>query len=89
MPKKTVVGEYQGHKITVENTWFGGAKLFHNNDLVATNNDFFAVKKSVPLMSGKITINGVEHLIQVFGYALITVKLQIKINGKYLAGDRF
>jgi hypothetical protein len=89
MPKKTVVGEYDGNRITVENTWFSGAKLFHNGKLIATNNDLFAIKKNIPLMSAKIFINEVEYLVEVFAYAIITVKLQIKVNGEYVAGERF
>lgn len=89
MPKKTVVGEYKGSRIVVENTWFNGAKLFCNGKLVATNNDWFATKKDVPVMSADIFLDEEKHLVEIFAYAIFTVKIQIKINGKYVAGDKF
>ena len=89
MPKKIVAGEYEGSTITVENTWFGGAKLLHNDKVIASNNNFFAVSKTKPLMSATIELNDVKHVVEVYGYAIITVKLQIKVNGSYIAGDKF
>jgi hypothetical protein len=56
---------------------------------VETNNDAFAIKKNKALMSAKVMINGVERLVEVFPYAILTVKLQIRIDGKKIAGDEF
>jgi len=60
MPKKTIIGEYKGHRFVAENTWFSGAKLFHNNELIATNNDWVAVDKDNALMSANVMIDGSE-----------------------------
>lgn len=89
MPKKVVTGEYEGNTITVENMWLGGAKLLHNDKVIASNSDFFAISKTKPLMSATIDFNDVKHLVEVYAYAIITVKLQIKVNGNYIAGDKF
>jgi len=87
MPKKTIIGEFEGSKFIVENTWLSGAKLFHGSELVATNNDFFALKKNKAIMSAKVMVAGIERLVEVFSYALVTVKLQIKVDGKKIVGD--
>lgn len=89
MPKKTIIGEFEGNKFVLENTWFSGAKLFHGNELVATNNGLFALNKNRALMSAKIMIGDVERLVEVFAYAILTVKLQIRVDGEKIAGDVF
>ena len=89
MPKKTIVGEFEGNRFIVENTWLSGAKLFHGEQLLAASNNMFAVNKSEPIMSATVVINEVERLVEVFAYALLTVKLQIKVDGTRIAGDQF
>jgi hypothetical protein len=89
MPKKTIVGEFGGSRFIVENTWFSGAKLFHGHELIATNNNMIAIKKGQAVMSAKVIIGEVERLVEVFAYAIFTVKLQIRIDGKIIAGDLF
>ena len=89
MPKKTIVGEFEGNKFIVENTWFSGAKLFHGSELIATNNDVFAIKKDKALMSAKVIINEVERVVEVFAFAILTVKLHIKVDGEIIAGEEF
>ena len=89
MPKKTILAEYKGNKFTVENTWFSGAKLFHNGDLVASNNDIFAIRKDKPLMTTKVVIDGEERRVEVFAFAIFTVKLKITVDGIKIAGNDF
>ncbi len=88
MPKKTVVGEFEGNKFVLENTWLSGAKLFHGGELVASNSELFALDKNKAIMSAKVMIGEVERLVEVFAYAIFTVKLQIRIDGKKIAGDK-
>ncbi len=89
MPKKILVVQHEGSEFLLENTWFSGAKLFQDNKLIAKNNALFAINKNKPLMSATVILNGAEHLIEAFCYAYFTVKLQLKVNGEYIAGDKF
>jgi len=89
MLKKIIVGEFAGSKFTVENTWLSGAKLFHGSELIATNNDTFAVKKDKAMIRAKVIVNEVERVVEVFAFAILTVKLQIKVDGEKIAGDEF
>ncbi len=89
MPKKILVVQHKDSEFLLENTWFSGAKLFQDNKLIAKNNVLFAINKNKPLMSATVIINGAEHLIEAFGYAYFTVRLQLKVNGEYIAGDKF
>jgi hypothetical protein len=89
MPKKTIITHYQNNKITLENTWFHGAKLFFNDKLIAANNDFLALDKNKPIMSEKVNINGIDKTIEAFAYATLTVKLQIRVNGEIIGGELF
>jgi hypothetical protein len=89
MPKKTCAGEFDGTKIAVENTWFGGAKLFIDDGLVASNNNLFAVNKKEPIMSATTFICGQEKLVEAFVYAMFFTKIMIKVDGQKIAGDVF
>lgn len=78
-----------GTEIKVVNTWFHGAKLFVNGQEVAVNNKYFALSKSHPVMSVRTLVDGTERLIEVFAFAVLTVKLKICLDGKQIAGDKF
>ena len=89
MPKKTIVGEYEGHRFKVENTWLSGAKLFHDDKLIAVTNDELALDKNEPKMTAKVLINRFERVVEVYFSAVFTVKIQIRVDGKKIAGDDF
>lgn len=89
MPKKVLTYAYKGDTFTVVNTWFNGASLYHNNQLIDCNGDLLSLKKNVPFMRANVLVNGVGTLIEIFAYAVINVKLQMKINGEYVVGDVF
>ena len=89
MPKKTITGTFADNSFSLENTWFSGAKLLHNGDVIANDNSLFALSKDKPMMSAKVMIDGSEATVEAFGFALITVKLQIRVNGTKIAGDDF
>ena len=89
MPKKQVMGEFEGHKFEVVNTWKGGLKLYHNGELIEHNQDKIAVSKSVPVISKLITIDKLDRTLEILVYAVFRVKIQIKIDGKKIAGDKF
>ncbi|MFV8783636.1 hypothetical protein ACNKU7_14555 [Microbulbifer sp. SA54] len=88
MPKKTVIGELEGERLIVENTWFSGIRLFHGEKMIGVNNQIFSVSKDSPLIRKEIVVGGVSRLVEVFAVALLTVKIQLKVDGQHLAGHR-
>ena len=88
MPKKTIIGELEGERLMVENTWFSGIRLFHGEKLIGVNNQIFSISKDNPLIKTEIVVGGVSRLVEVFAVALFTVKIQLKLDGKHLAGHR-
>ncbi|MBO2621125.1 hypothetical protein AAEI00_19220 [Shewanella algae] len=89
VPKKVQETNIGNTHIKFENTWFRGAKLFVDGEIVVKDNSFFALDKNSPLVAKKIVVEGVEHLVEVFVYAIFTVKLKLHVNGQYVAGDKF
>lgn len=89
MLTKKVLGEFENQKFEVVNTWFGGLKLFHNDELIEHNRDLVSVSKNKPIITKKIMIHNVEKTLEVFVYAVYRVKIQIKIDGEKIAGDSF
>jgi hypothetical protein len=89
MPLKTVIAQFGDTEIKVENTWFSGAKLFVNQKLVVENKDSFALKKTIPIMTARVVIDGTEKLVEVFAFAIFTVKIKICVDGIQVAGNRF
>ena len=89
MPKKIVETTIGNTHIKFENTWFSGAKLFVDGELLVKDNSMFALDKNSPQVAKKILVDGAEYLIEVFAYAIFTVKLKLHVNGEFVAGDRF
>lgn len=89
MPKKDVKGEFEGNTFEVLNTWKDGLKLFHNGDLIEHNQDKISISKSKPIISKTITIDNTDRIVEVFVYAVFRVKIQIRIDGEKIAGDKF
>jgi hypothetical protein len=89
MFKQELTAEFEGNHFRVVNSWFGGLKLYHEEELVVHNTDLFAVNKTKPLIQYRLIINEKERLLEVYGYAMAKVKLQIKIDGEKIAGDDF
>ena len=89
MPKKEVKGEFEGNTFEVLNTWKDGLKLFRNGDLIEHNQDKISVSKNKPIISKTITIDNAGRIVEVFVYAVFRVKIQIKIDGVKIAGDKF
>jgi hypothetical protein len=89
MPIKTVIAQVKGIETKVVNTWFSGAKLLVNQEVVAENNDYFALSKSKPVMTAKVLIDGSEKFVEVFAFAIFTVKIKICVDGIQVAGNSF
>jgi hypothetical protein len=82
--------DYHEHKVEVTNSWFTGAKLYIDDNLVDRNYGIFALNKNKTLMKASIQINDSEHLIEVFAWApCLSVNIKICANGQQISGDRF
>jgi hypothetical protein len=86
---KILVAEIKGISFRVTNNWFGGMKIYQNNNLIAHNKRVFAFYKNEPVFSRIITIDETEKLVEIYAYAIFRVKIQIKIDGVKIAGAAF
>jgi len=89
MPTTRLNGEFKGHQFQVINTWFGGLKFFHNDKLIEHNKNVLAIDKDTPLISKFIAIENTDRLVEIYVYAILRVKIQIKVDGIKIAGDDF
>jgi hypothetical protein len=81
---------YNGCSIRVRNSWTGGIQLYVNDNCCASNTELFAIDKTKPVIRHEFTaFSGAPFVIEVFAYALLTVKVRIVINGTQVAGDSF
>ncbi len=81
---------YAGHEIRVRNSWTGGLKLFVDGDCLATNNQMMALDKKKPLMRAEVAPeSGEPFVVEVFAFALLSIKVKLVVNGNQLAGDSF
>lgn len=87
---KEWVAHYDGHDITVRNSWNDGMKLFVDGEQVAENRQTFALDKTRPLMAASVRrADGKAILVEVFAYALFTVGVKIVVDGKQVGGEVF
>lgn len=66
---------------TVRNEWRSGAKLYVMGNMVDSNEDFVSVKGTEPVLS--YTHGDIQ--IDVFVRAILSVKLNIAINGEMIS----
>jgi hypothetical protein len=78
-----------GHEIRVRNSWSHGIRLYVDGDCRAKTDRLFAISRSEPVLSHQVVADGASFLIEVFCYALLTVKAKIVVDGQQIAGDRF
>ena len=82
---KTIIAEFEGHTIKVSNNWFTGSKLYVDDELLDSSNEFFALDPNKVIMS---VSRGADR-IEVFAYAIFTTKMKICVNGKMIGGEEF
>ena len=82
-------GTHGRHEILVRNSWSHGLKLFVDGECRAETNKLFAVSRSKPILTYQMVSCEESFLIEVFCYALLTVKAKIVVDGQQIAGDRF
>ena len=88
MPKKTLHAWVGDDRLRVENTWLSGVTLFLNDQAIGHNESLFAVDKKTPLISVEAVVDGKESLIEVFVWAILTVKIQIAVDRVILKGTK-
>lgn len=87
---KEWVATHEGHQIRVRNSWNCGFKLFVDDQVVFENTDLFAVEKLTPFARARfVPDTGEPFVIEVFVYAMLTVKAKIAVNGQVIGGDVF
>lgn len=90
MTTRIIRTEIDGKKFTIENKWFNGLKLFQGNQLLAHHKGLFALNKKRPIITQKIIAGEAERLMEIFIYApSLSTKIQVRIDGKRIAGDNF
>ena len=88
MPKKTLHARVGDDRLRVENTWLSGVTLFLNDQAIGFNESLLAVDKNTPLISVDAVVDGKESLIEVFVWAILTVKIQIAVDRVILKGTK-
>ena len=86
---KEWTASHAGHEIRVRNSWNRGMKLYVDGVCQAATGRLFALSRSKPVLSHQVVADGSSFLIEVFCYALLTVKARIAVDGQQIAGDRF
>jgi len=89
MPKTTIAAKCSDDTLVLENTWLGGLKLLHNDQVIATDHHFFSISKKKPLIKVSVVIDGTERLVEAFAYAWLFVKLQLRVDGDIIADNGF
>lgn len=75
--------DIMGKKYKLTNGWKTGAKLFHENTLIAENNKKFHVNTKSPV----ITFNIKGSKVEIFAKAMLSVKINIKVNGQFIQNN--
>ncbi len=89
MPVKEIQANFRGVRIRARNTWTSGATLLINDVVVDRNSSIFALDKETPFLSAEIEVEGSKTLVEVYIYAMLTIKMNICVNRKLISGDRF
>lgn len=87
MPIKEWSAVVNGRNVRVVNSWTSGTRLYIDGECRDRNTGWFAPTKTLWL-SAPLTQGAPESgLVQVFVRALFSVKAQIVVAGKAVAGD--
>ncbi|MES2322465.1 MAG: hypothetical protein V4633_09400 [Pseudomonadota bacterium] len=87
---KEWTASYGGHTIRVRNAWNTGLKLFVDDTLWAVTDKVVVVDKLTPVLRARIEQESdAPFVVEIFGYAMLSVKIKIAVNGEVIAGDSF
>ena len=80
--------EFKGHEIRAFSTWTQDARLYV--DGVCRDRSIRRVPlQKMRILSTNLRIGADEHRVEVFAKALLSVRLQLRIDGRQVAGEVF
>lgn len=88
MFQKEWTAQVGGHDIRVVNSWTGGTRLYIDGNCRDRNHDLFAPTWKRWLSARMIEGDAHSDLVEVRLIALVHVRVQILVNGQFVAGDR-
>jgi hypothetical protein len=80
---------YAGHAIRVRNSWNRSMKLYVDDVCQAATGRLFALSRTSPVLRYNVVTEDSSFLIEVFCFALFTVKAKIVVDGRQIGGDTF
>ena len=80
--------EFKGHEIRAFSTWTQDARLYV--DGVCRDRSIRRVSlRKTRILRTSLQIGADEHRVEVFAKALLSVRLQLRIDGRQVAGEVF
>ena len=79
---------FKGHEIRVFSTWTQDARLYVDGDCRDRSIRRVPLRKT-RILSTNLRIGADEHRVEVFAKALLSVRLQLRIDGRQVAGEVF
>jgi hypothetical protein len=80
---------HDGHEILVRNSWNRGIKLYIDGDCRVEMSEKIALSRTKPVLSYPMVSGDTSFLVEVFCFALFTVKAKIVVDGQQIGGDEF
>lgn len=80
------IAEFKGHEIRVISTWTQDVRLYVDGVCEGRSLKRVPLKKTC-ILSTVLTEGDEEYLVEIFAKALLSIKLQICINGRQVAGE--
>ena len=80
--------EFKGHNIRVFSTWTQDARLYIDGVCRDRSMQRVSLNKE-RILCTTLQIGSNEYLVEVFAKALLSIKLQLRINGRQVAGEVF
>lgn len=89
MPVKRVRAIVDGRAIVAENTWFSGARLLVDGEVMSSSQQLFSVTDTDPILVAFVEGQSGRPLhIEVFIVAWVTTRIMICVNGTRVSGAR-
>ncbi len=82
------IGEFLGHEIRVFSTWTQDARLYIDGDCKDRSLTRVSLTKTC-ILSAPLHEGTKEYSVEVFAKALLSIRLQICVDGKQIAGEMF
>ncbi len=78
--------EFKGHQIRIFSTWTQDARLYVDGVCRDRSIQRVSLRKT-RILSTTLRVGADDYLVEVFAKALLSVKLQLRINGRQVAGE--